>query len=348
MASGPAGSPGRADSVPRMTDDRPGWGILATGGIAATFTAELQDAGLRVAAVGSRRQERARAFADEHGIPSAHGSWAALAADPAVDVVYVATPHPAHLEAALTALEHGKHVLVEKPFALNEGEARRILEAAEQRGLIALEGMWTRWLPHMLEIHEVIAAGAIGEPRLLVADHQQALPQEPGHRVNAPELGGGALLDLGVYPISFAHDLFGAPVDVLPAAELRPTGVDRRTSAVLVHGGGAHSLVTCATDTAGPNRAVILGTGGSIEIDATWQTPTAYTLLDPQRHVVRCSRPEVDGQGMRYQAFEVERLIREGRTTSERLTPEGTLAVMRTMDRVRERIGLVYPQESAG
>ena len=330
-----------------MTDDRPGWGILATGGIAADFTGDLQRSGLRVAAVGSRTEERARAFAEEHGVPAAHGSWEALAADPSVDVVYVATPHPAHAAAARVVLEHGKHVLVEKPFTLNEGEAQEVLDLARDRGLIALEAMWTRWLPHVLEVRGAIADGAIGEPQVLIADHCQALPQDPHHRLNDPGLGGGALLDLGVYPVSYAQDLFGEPVDLEFAATRTPTGVDQRVSAVLVHGSGAHSLITTASNLAGPNRAAILGTHGSIEIDPSWSAPSGWTLYDGAHRVVRRSRPEVTGRGMQYQAFELERLLAEGRTTSERMPPEDTLAVMRTMDRIRAGMGLVYPQERA-
>jgi predicted dehydrogenase len=239
-------------------------------------------------------------------------------------------------------------VLVEKPFTLNAAEARDVLDLAAARGLVALEAMWTRWLPHMLEIHALLEAGAIGEPQLLIADHTQAVPTDPAHRMNAPELGGGALLDLGVYPVSFAHDLFGEPEDVLSAAVRTATGVDQRVSAVLVHGSGAHSSVTTALNLAGPNRAAILGTEGSIEIDPVWYTPTAYTVLDRQRAVVRRSAPEVEGRGMQFQALELERLLREGRTESDRMTHEGTLAVMRTLDRIRERIGMVYPQEAAG
>lgn len=332
-----------------MHDDRrPGWGILATGWIAGRFTEDLRDAGLRVAAVGSRTAERARAFAREHDVPTAHGSWAALAADPDVDVVYVATPHPAHREAALTAIEHGKHVLVEKPFTLNEAEAAEVFARATARGVVALEAMWTRWLPHMLEIHDVLDAGTVGEPQALAVDHTQALTDDPSHRLNALELGGGALLDLGVYPVSFAHDLFGEPVDLEFAATMTPTGVDQRVSATLVHGRGQHTVLTTASNLAGPNRASILGTGGSIEIDPVWYAPTGYTVLDLDRRVLRRSRPEVTGHGMQFQAFEMERLIASGSRESERLTPSGTLAVLRTMDCIRAGIGLVYPQEAAG
>jgi len=328
-----------------MTDEGLGWGILATGWIAQTFTKDLQDAGLRVAAVGSRTAERAEAFAAEHGIPHAHGSWAELAADPTVDVIYVAATHPAHAEAARVALEHGKHVLVEKPFTLNAAEAAELVALAEERGLVLLEAMWTRFLPHMAELHAAIAAGEIGEPQVLIAEHIQALPSDPSHRMNDPELGGGALLDLGIYPISFAVDLFGLPTAVEATATFTPTGVDQRVQGTLTHEGGATTLFVAASNLGGSNRAVILGTGGSIEIEHTWYTPTGYTVLDPQRGLVRTSHPETTGRGMQYQALELEELVRSGRTSSERMPAQQSVGIMRVLDTVRERIGLVYPQE---
>jgi predicted dehydrogenase len=294
-----------------------------------------------VAAVGSRTTERAQAFADEHGIPHAHGSWEALAADPTVDAVYVATPHPFHAAAATIALEHGKHVLVEKPFTLTAPEAEAVVALGAERGLVVLEAMWTRFLPHMAEIHEAVAAGEIGTPRVLVAEHTQALPSDPAHRMNDPELGGGALLDLGVYPISFGVDLFGLPVDVTATATFTPTGVDQRVQGVLTHEGGASTLFLAASDLAGTNRASILGTRGSIEIDPTWYTPTTYTVLDLERNVVRTS----PGRGMQLQARELEALVRSGRTSSDRMPAEQSVGIMRVLDAVRERIGLAYPHE---
>jgi predicted dehydrogenase len=322
-----------------------GWGILATGYIAEIFTRDLRDAGLRVAAVASRSEERARAFAAEHGIPNAHGSLEGLVADPTVDVVYVATPHPFHAEGALLALEHGKHVLVEKAFTLNAAEAETIAAKGRERGLVVLEAMWTRFLPHMIEIRALLADGAIGRPQVLIADHMQALPTDPAHRINAPELGGGALLDLGVYPLSFGVDLFGLPVDVRAAATFTGTAVDERVSATLVHSGGEHTVFTAALNLPGPNRAVIVGTEGSITIDTTWYMPTGYTVWNAEREAVRRSRPEVSGRGMQFQAFELEALVRDGRTGSDRLPPEESVGIMAVMDRIREQIGLVYPGE---
>lgn len=167
------------------------WGILATGGIARSFTQDLLDAGHTVAAVGSRAPGAAQAFATEFGIPRAHGSYEQLAADPEVDVIYVATPHPMHLDAALLAIAAGKHVLVEKPFTLTAAQATRIAAAAATAGVVAMEAMWTRFLPHMVQLRALIAAGAIGDVRTVIADHTQALPTDPSHRLQNPELGGG-------------------------------------------------------------------------------------------------------------------------------------------------------------
>ena len=323
-----------------------GWGILATGGIAGAFTKDLRSAGLRVAAVGSRTQERADDFAREHEIPHAHGSWEDLVADDDVDIVYVATPHSAHAAAALLALDAGKHVLVEKAFTLNAGEAQAVVDRAAAAGLVVLEAMWTRFLPHMLEIKQLLADGAIGEPQVLIANHDQDLPRDPKHRMNDPELGGGALLDLGIYPISFAVDVFGLPRRVDAMATYTPTGVDQRVSGVLEHERGAHTLFTTALNLAAPDRATIFGTDGRIEIDPAWMSPTSYSVLDATGSEVRRSRPEVQGRGMQFQAFEVERLVREG-GVSERMPPAQSVAIMAVLDQIRGRIGVTFPQEGA-
>ena len=191
----------------RTTSPAPiGWGILGTGFIAHAQTADLVGCGFTVAAVGSRSLDTAKDFAVEFGIPTAHGSYEALVADPDVDAIYVSTPHPFHAENALLALHAGKHVLIEKAFTLNAAEAREVVETAEAAGLVVMEAMWTRFLPHMARIREIIAAGTLGELRTLIADHNQDLPTDPQHRINNLALGGGALLDLGIYPVSFAFD----------------------------------------------------------------------------------------------------------------------------------------------
>src|SRR6478609_15127 len=189
-----------------MTEPQPGglrWGILATGGIAHAFARDLRTAGMALTAVGSRRPEAAEAFAAEFAVDHSHGSYEALVADPDVDIVYISTPHPLHADNAVLALEAGKHVLVEKPFTLNAAEASRVRDVAAEKGLLAMEAMWTRYLPHMVRIRELLAEGALGDVRAVTADHTQSISTDPTHRLNALELGGGALLDLGIYPVSF-------------------------------------------------------------------------------------------------------------------------------------------------
>lgn len=319
------------------------WGILATGGIARSFARDLIDAGHTVAAVGSRAPGAAAAFAAEFGIPTAHGSYEQLAADPGVDVIYVATPHPVHLDAALLAIAGGKHVLVEKPFTLNAAQAGRIAEAAAAAGVVAMEAMWTRFLPHMVQLRALLAAGAIGEVRTVIADHTQALPTDPAHRLQNPELGGGALLDLGIYPVSFAVDVLGLPTAVHAHASLTPTGVDRQTAMLLEHEGGRQSVLHCALDTAGSNRAVVLGTHGALELDRVWYTPTTVTRYDRDWSVVEQLRPDVSGRGMQFQAAELERRVSGAAPSS--LPIDETVAIMAVLDQVRNLIGLRYPGE---
>jgi predicted dehydrogenase len=323
--------------------ERVRWGILSTGGIAAQFTTDLLATGHVVAAVGSRSAASAAEFAESFGIGRAHGSYAELVSDPQVDAIYVATPHPFHAENARLALEHGKHVLVEKPFTLNAAEAEGLVALATERGLVLLEAMWTRFLPHMARLRELLADGAIGELRVLHADHVQNLPQDPNHRLQSPELGGGALLDLGVYPVSFAHDLFGTPDTVHAISTPTPTGVDRSTVIVLGWQGGKQALIHTALDMTLPNRAVLIGTEGRIELDPTWYNATTFRVYDADGTLVETVDGSVESRGMQYEAIELERLVTEGLAAGDILPPDETVAVMRTLDAVREQIGLVYP-----
>ena len=320
------------------------WGILGAGGIADTFVNDLTAAGIAVAAVGSRDADKARRFADDHGITTAHGSYDDLVADPEVDAVYVATPHVFHEENALLAIRAGKHVLVEKPFTVSADEAGRVLAAARAAGVVALEAMWTRYLPQQARLREVVRSGVIGEPRLLTAAHMQSLPTDPQHRLNDPALGGGALLDLGVYPVSFAHDLLGPVEAVAATAVLSDQGVDRRTGITLRHANGATSNLFCALDTAGRNDAVLHGSAGRIEIDHTFYAPGGFTVLDADGEVLeRFDSDEGDLRGMHHQALELARLAEAGDLESPALTSDGIVAVMATMDEVRRQVGVQYP-----
>ncbi len=325
--------------------DRLRWGILGTGGIARLFTSDLNLTDRAVTAVGSRTQQSADAFASAFGIPRAHGSYEALAADPEVDVIYVSTPHPFHAEGARLALEHGKHVLVEKPFTLNAAEARAVVDLAAAKGLVVLEAMWTRWLPHMVRVRELLASGALGEVRAVLADHDQKLPVNPEHRLQNPALGGGALLDLGIYPVSFAWDVFGAPSSVHAISSPTATGVDRQTAIIFGYPGGEQAVLHTQLDARGPSTAAIIGTEARIQIDPVWYTPTSFSLIDPSDAVIERFEHEVPGRGMQFQAFELERLVAAGTVAGEVLPPEQSVAIMGTLDEIRRQIGLRYPGE---
>ncbi len=321
------------------------WGVLGTGFIAHAQTADLVGCGFTVAAVGSRSQGTADAFAAEFGIPVAHGSYEALVADPGVDAIYISTPHPFHAENALLALRAGKHVLIEKPFTLTAGQAKEVVDAGEAAGLVVMEAMWTRFLPHMLRIREIIAGGTLGEVRTLIADHNQDLPKDPLHRLNNLALGGGALLDLGIYPVSFAFDIFGAPTVVKALAAKTVTGVDRQTAILLGFDDGRQAVLHSALDTKGPNTASILGTQGRIEVDTVWYSPTTFTVFNAEGEVIERFDTVVAHRGMQFQAWEFERRIRENDRSPAILPAGESVRIMEILDAVREQIGLSYPGE---
>lgn len=321
------------------------WGILATGGIAHAFTRDLRTAGLDVAAVGSRRRDAADAFAGEFDIPRAHDSYEALVEDPGVDIVYVATPHPSHAGNAILALEHGKHVIVEKPFTLTGAEAERVRDAARSAGLLAMEAMWTRYLPHIQRVRELVRSGALGEVRTVFADHTQKISSDPGHRLNALELGGGALLDLGIYPISFAWDMLGAPTAITAQARLSETGADTEVATIFTHASGALSTSVSSSRAVGPNTAHIVGDEARIDIDRVFYSPTTFRLTRPDGEVAEVFESRVDGRGMQFQALAAERIIAEGRRDSDLLPLDETVAIMHALDAIRAQIGVTYPQE---
>jgi predicted dehydrogenase len=323
------------------------WGILATGGIARVVTEDLLLNGFTVTGVGSRDLAKARQFAEDFSIASAYGSYEDLLAAPDVDAVYIATPHPFHAPGALAALDAGKHVLVEKPFALNQPQAAAIADRARLKGLVALEAMWTRYLPPMIRVRQLLADGALGELRAVFADHGQKLPTDPANRMQAPELGGGALLDLGIYPISFAWQVFGAPDHIDAVSTPTPTGVDRQTAIILTYRGGEQAVIHTVLDAATPNQASVIGTEGRIDIDPVWYTPTSFTHLSADGRVLeRFETPPLAGSGRHLQAEALERLVAAGELEGSELPLGESVAIMGTLDAIRRQIGLRYPDES--
>ena len=321
------------------------WGILGPGGIARAFASDLRTAGLDLVAVGSRSADSAGSFASDFEVAHVHGSYDALVSDPDVDILYIATPHPFHAEQAILALEHGKHVLVEKPFTLTGVEAAAVRDVAAERGLLAMEAMWTRYLPHMIRIREVVASGALGDIRIVMADHTQKISDDPAHRLNALELGGGALLDLGIYPISFAWDILGEPLAITASARLGETGADTEVATIMSHASGALSTSISGSRSAGPNTASIIGTEGRIDIASVWYNATSFRLVAPDGRTLEEYASAIKGRGMQFQALAAERLVAAGLTDSDVLPIDETVAIMSTLDEIRELIGVRYPGE---
>lgn len=310
------------------------WGILGTGLIARAFASDLRliDSG-RAVAVGSRTQAAADSFADDLGIAHRHANYAALAADPDVDIVYVATPHPMHRDNAILALEAGKHVLVEKPFAMNAAEARDIVGVARSRGLFAMEAMWTRFLPHLATVRGWIAQGVLSEIVTVTADHGQWFAEDPDFRLFAPALGGGALLDLGVYPVSFASMVLGPPERIRSMSDPAFTGVDAQTSMLFGYRSGAQAVLTCTLRAKSATRAAIVGTDARIEIDGPFYAPTAVTLLPRSGDPISIDAVR-EGRGMQHQAQEAARRISAGDRESPLMPLDESISIMETMDTV--------------
>ncbi len=323
-----SGSPGNPSQPVR-------WGILATGRIARTFTEDLARLDDHVvAAVGSRTAASARAFADEYGIERAYGSYEALATYDGVDVVYVATPHSGHFDAARLCLQAGRAVLVEKPFTVTPGQAGELAELAAQRRLFAMEAMWTRFNPLVRQLTGLVADGVIGEITAIQADFSIAPDYRPEDRLWNPELAGGALLDLGIYPIAFGSMLLGEPDLVRALSTAAPTGVDASTAVIARYPGGAVGLYHCGLRADAPATAKITGTGGHITVGAPFFRPASFTVhaagAEPQTRSTA-----IDGHGYTYQAAEVARCLRAGLTESPLMPLAETLSIMRTLDEVR-------------
>ena len=310
------------------------WGVIGTGGIADTFATDLQLTGSgRIVAVGSRRIENATAFAERFDVPHRHDSYEALVADGDVDAVYVATPHPRHRADAELALRAGKAVLVEKPFTMNAAEARELVAIAREQGGFLMEAMWTRFLPHIRRVRELLAEGALGDIVLVTADHGQWFEKDPQHRLYAPELGGGALLDLGVYPVSFASMVLGTPARIASIITPAFTGVDATTSMLFEYESGAHAVLTCTLSAQSPTQAAIVGTQARIEIDGDFYAPSSFTLITREGERTSFSDRH-EGRGLRHEADEVARCLGEGLLESPLMGLDESISIMETMDAV--------------
>ncbi|NMM25519.1 MAG: Gfo/Idh/MocA family oxidoreductase [Phycicoccus sp.] len=327
----------------QVTADRPiRWGFLGAGGIALAMAADLHHGNNMLYAVAARDADRAAAFAAHFDASHSHGDYRSVVEDPDVDIVYIATTHPFHREQALMAIDAGKHVLIEKPLALNAAHAREVLAAARDKGVFAMEAVWMRANPLILKAQELVAQGVIGDTVAVHADFSIEVEFDPAHRLFDLANGGGALLDLGVYPMHFAWLFLGRPDTQQVLGTLSPTGSDATVALQWGYGSGATAQLRCATTAWTPGRATIAGTAGSISVEP-W-------FLNPGRLVVTTSEGEsrVDGEETAYgpQIEEVERCLRAGLLESPRVPHADTIAILELIDQARADLGVRYPGEA--
>jgi len=320
-----------------------GWGILGAGRIGRLFAHGLESVpNARLVAVASRTPERLRQFGETFPGARLYAEYAALVADPAVDIVYVATTNQLHRELSLLALGAHKPVLCEKPFTMDAAEAGDVIALARWEGLFCMEAMWMRFLPLVRALPELLASAGLGEVRMLRADFGERMPYAPDNRLYDPALGGGALLDLGVYPLSLAFYLLGRPRAVTSAAALAPTGVDAQSAAVLEYAGGQIALIACSIVAQLPTDALIVGERGHVRVHTPFYRPSEYSLTyfdqagpgERGRQLETVSVP-FQGNGYNYEAVEAMRCLRAGELESPIMPLDETLAIMETMDAIR-------------
>ena len=320
------------------------WGILGPGSISHKFAVGLQSApNAELAAVGSRDLARAQAFASKFDATAAYGSYADLVADPEVDAVYIGTPHSFHKAHSILCMNAGKHVLCEKPFAINANEAREMVAVARANDVVLMEAMWSRFLPTLVKVRELLAQGAIGDVRMISADFGFRTRVNPAGRLFDPALGGGALLDVGIYPLSLAYMIFGKPTRLASMADIGSTGIDEQSAFILGYDGGQMAICSTAVRTNTPHEATIMGSEGMIKIHAPW-------WISSQISVNRGGDEQVYdlpflGNGYTHEAIEVGNLIRSGQLESDIMPLDESVQIMETMDALRAEWGIKYPME---
>lgn len=321
------------------------WGVLGPGVIAQRFAKALSGVpGAKLQAVGSRDAARAREFAAAYGAEKAYGSYEELAADASVDAVYVATPHPLHREHALLCIGQGKHVLCEKPMSINAQSERMMADAARKEGVFLMEAMWTRFLPAVRRTRELISSGRIGEPAMLTADFSFSAEPDMASRLYNPSLGGGGLLDVGIYAMAFSSMVFGPrPEKATAYARIGSTGVDEHAAMLLQYPGGRISSLTCGVHACGSGEAQIMGTRGRITLSPFWRAQ-AVKITDNDGRVEEASFPFFGG-GFEYEIAEASDCIRRGLLESPEMPLDESIAIMETMDDIRRSWGLKYPTE---
>ncbi|HST83999.1 MAG TPA: Gfo/Idh/MocA family oxidoreductase [Kineosporiaceae bacterium] len=330
-----------------IADDRPiRWGLLGAGWIAEQVAENINlSSGNVIAAVAARDAVRAADFADRFDVAGSYGSYQALVNDPEVDVVYVATTHPSHRALSLLAIEAGKAVLIEKPLCLNARDAREVFAAAATADVFTMEAMWMRTNPLIRKAQELIADGVIGEVAGVRAEFGLGLPFDPGHRLYDLDNGGGALLDVGIYPATFAYLFLGRPDEALTFGTLSPAGADDTVHLQWLYDGVPKAQLWCSASIPAPNAGVVFGTKGWLSFGSPMFRPTSLTVHSGENEY-RVEDP-IAGQGAGYgpEVEEVERCLRAGLAESPLVTHADTIAVLELLDRSRATLGVKYPSE---
>ena len=322
------------------------WGILGLGNIAKQFARGVaaipNDAELL--AVGSRTQEKADAFAKEFNAARAYGSYEALVKDPDVDAIYVSSPHTGHMEHSILCLNHGKPVLCEKPFAINAKQVAAMIKVARKQKVFLMEAMWTRFLPTTAKVRELLKAKAIGDVRMVVGDFGFRAGFNPQSRLFNPALGGGGLLDVGIYPLSYVHMVYGKPpAQIAGLAEIGQSGVDEQAAWVFKYDTGAMAIMYTGVRTTTPMEILIIGTDGRIKGESPFWKGTKLTVTaGGKTETIECP---LIGNGYSCEALEVGNCLRAGKLESDLLPLDESLAIMKTMDKVRAQWKLKYPGE---
>lgn len=322
------------------------WGILSTGKIARTFAKTLNSVeGAACYAVSSRSSEKAAAFAKEFGFSKSYGSSAEMLADPALDAVYIASPMSCHYADAIACMEAGKNVLCEKTVTLNGQQLDTLLELAERKGVLFMEAMWTKCLPVYLQAREWLESGRIGKPQMVKADFVNICEYNEQDRLFRADLGGGALLDLGVYPITFAMGMLGSFPEKITAYSRMKDGVDYDTTILLNYPEGAFASLNCGFDTKSENGAYIVGEKGTIAIESWFFCAQSICLYDSSNRLVERKELPFKCNGYEYEVEEFDRCLAEGLRESTLVPHMSTRSVMTVIDEVKRQIGLKFPGE---
>ena len=320
------------------------WGFLGFGCFSFLFAfGLLLSPGAKLMAVGSRTKEKDEEFGKEFDVPHRHATYADLANDPEVDAIYIGTPHPMHHEDTLLCLRAGKAVLCEKPFTINAKQAEELVAESRRSSVFLMEAMWTRFLPAFVRLREIVNSGGIGEVRMVQADFGFRAGFDPGSRLFDPKLGGGGLLDVGVYTVSLASMLLGKPTEIKSFANLGSTGVDEEAAVIMSHEDGRLAMLSSAVRLTTPHYARVLGTDGMITVPPAWWVGSSLTVSkEGKDEVIDCA---FTGNGYNYQAEEVQRCVRAGAIESPTMSHAESVEIMRTLDAIRAQWGLKYPGE---